>query len=223
MAVIVQTRQNILNTKQKRNMIDKVFSITGHKISAFITDEESLKFSSSTYNTVEKFKEAFAKNLSLAKKVEIKYSSIKSIKKEDNDKDILIVYKTTIGIPMDCEFSFSDPKDCETFFYFLERERYFLKRHETLTPIRANRNYIIGLLGTIAGTIFFYYHAIEIANGTVKEAHSGKTMFFNIIVGFLGDKGVIAVGTLISGYLVYKIWRRFSNPPNQTKFLPPNA
>jgi hypothetical protein len=23
--------------------------------------------------------------------------------------------------------------------------------------------------------------------------------------------------------LVYKIWQRFSKPPNQTKFLPPNA
>jgi hypothetical protein len=183
-------------------MIDKVFLITGNKISTFITDQESLKFSSSTYDTVEKFKEAFAKNLSLATKVEIKYSSIKSIKKEDNDKDILIVYKTVIGIPMDCEFSFSDPKDCETFFNFLERERHFSKRHETLTPIRANRNYLIGLLATIASTIFLYYHAIEIANGTAKEAHNVKTRLFDNIVGILGDKGVIAVGTLISGYLV---------------------
>ena len=67
-------------------MVDKVFSISGNKISAFILDENSLKFSSSSSETVDTFREAFAKKLSLATKVEIKYDTIKSIKKEDNDK-----------------------------------------------------------------------------------------------------------------------------------------
>ncbi len=203
--------------------MDKVFSVTGNKISAFIADENSLKFSSSTSDTVEAFKEAFAKKLSLATKVEIKYDAIKSIKKEDNDKDILIKYKTFVGIPSDCEFSFNDPADYDTFFTFFEKERYFTKSHETLTPFRAIMNYLIGLLATIGVTIFCYYQTIEIANGTVEEATSGKTRTFNYVVGLLGDKGVIAIGALISAYLLYKIWKRFSNPPNQIKFLPPNA
>ena len=204
-------------------MVDKVFSITGNKISAFITDENALKFSSATSNTVDTFREAFAKKLSLATKVEIKYDSIKSIKKEDNDKDILIKYKTFIGVPSDCEFSFSDPADYGIFFTFFEKERYFTKSHETLTPFRAISNYLIGLAATIGLTIFTYYQAIEIANGTVEESHSGKARLFNYIVGLLGDKGVLGLGVLISGYLIYKIWKRFSNPPNQTKLLPPNT
>ena len=72
-------------------------------------------------------------------------------------------------------------------------------------------------------TIFTYYQAIEIANGTVEEAHNGKARLFNNIVGLLGDKGVLGLGAIVSGYLIYKIWKRFSNPPNQTKLLPPNA
>jgi hypothetical protein len=204
-------------------MVDKVFPITGNKISAFIIDENSLKFSSSTSDTVNTFREAFAKKLSLATKVEIKYDSIKSIKKEDNDKDVLIKYKTPVGITIDRGFAFTDPADYETFFTFFEKERYFTKTHETLTPIRAIRNYLIGLLVTIGSTFFTYYQAIGIANGTVEEAHNGRTRFFNYIVGVLGDKGVIAVGTLISAYLMYKIWERFYNPPNQLKLCPPNA
>jgi len=85
-------------------MVDKVFSITGNKISAFITDINSLNFSSSTSNSADTFKEAFAKKLSLATIVEIKYESIKSIIKEDNDKDVLLNYKTFVGIPSDCQF-----------------------------------------------------------------------------------------------------------------------
>lgn len=99
-------------------MVNKVFSITGNKISSLITDEISLKFSSSTSDSVDTFREAFAKKLSLATKVEIKYDSIKSIKKEDNDKDVLIKYKTFVGIVSDCEFSFNDMADYETFFTF---------------------------------------------------------------------------------------------------------
>jgi hypothetical protein len=204
-------------------MIDKVFSVTGNKISTLIIDEISLKFSSSTSNTVENFKEAFAKKLSLATKVEIKYDAIKSIKKEDNDTDILIKYKTFVGIPSDCEFSFNDPADYNTFFIFFEKERYFTKVHETLTPFKAIRNYIIGLFVTIGVTIFCYYQAIEIANGTVEEATNGKSRAFNYVVGLLGHKGVIMIGVLISAYLLYKIWKRFSNPPNQIKLFPLNA
>lgn len=204
-------------------MVDKVFSITGNKISTLIIDENSLKFSSSTSTTVENFKEAFAKKLSLATKVEIKYDAIKSIKKEDNDADISIKYKTFAGIPGDCVFSFNDSADNHTFFIFFEKERYFTKSYETLTPFRAILNYMIGLLATIGVTIFCYYEAIEIANGTVEEATTGKTRAFNYVVGLLGEKGVIMIGVLISAYLLYKIWRRFSSPPNQIKLLPPNA
>jgi hypothetical protein len=41
-------------------MIDKVFSVTGNKITSFIIDEDSLKLSSSTFETVDDFKLAFA-------------------------------------------------------------------------------------------------------------------------------------------------------------------
>ena len=204
-------------------MVDKVFPITGNKISSFITDESSLKFSSATFETVESFREAFTKKLSLATKVEIKYDAIKYIRKEDNSKEVLILYKKSLGIPLDCEFSFTNPADYEIFFTFFEKERYFTKSHETLRPFRAIRNYLIGLVATIGFTIFTYYQAIEIANGTVEEASSGNVRAFNYVVGLIGDKGVLAVGTLISGYLVYKIWNRFTNPPNQIKLSPPNA
>ena len=203
-------------------MVDKVFLVTGNKISSLIADENSLKFSSSVFDTAESFKEAFAKKLSLATKVEIKYDSIKSLKKEDNDKDISIRYRTYVGILSDCLFSFTTPADYERFFNFFEKERYFSKRHETLTPLKAIRSHLIGLLVTIAIAVFIYFQAIEIKNGTVEEAYNGKTRAFNYIVGLLGDKGVIAVGTLATCYFLYKIWARFSNPPKQTILLPPN-
>ncbi len=203
-------------------MTDKVFSITGNKISSFIIDESSLKFSSQNHNSYAEFQDAWNKKLSLATKVEVKYETIKSIKKEENDDDILINYKTFASIPMDCEFSFTDKKDYVIFFDYFIKNQYYQKTNETLTPFRAIRNHLIGLIATIGITIFSYYEAIAIANGTAEEAHSSKTRLFNNIVEMLGDKGVILVGTGGALFLLYKIWTRYKNPPNQVRLVPPN-
>jgi hypothetical protein len=202
--------------------VDKVFSIQGNKLSAFIIDEESLKFSSANSDTFDSFKEAFSKKISLSTKIEIRYNAIKSIRKEDNDKDILIIYKTVLNIPTNCEFSFQATEDYETFFDFFEKTLHFELNHETLTPFKAIRNYLIGLVATIGMTIISYYQAIEIKNGTAGESTSGKERLFNYLIGLLGDKGVIGLGTLIACYILYKIWNRFTNPAQQIRLVPPN-
>ncbi|GGD57630.1 hypothetical protein GCM10011514_22160 [Emticicia aquatilis] len=204
-------------------MFNKVFSISGNKISSFIFDENSLKFSSQNFNSYTDFQDAWNKKLSLATKVEIKFENIKSIKKEEFDKDILIKYKALGGLPADCEFSFTNFEDYETFFSFFTEKRYYQRTIETLTPFKAIQNYLIGFVATIGITLFSYFEAIALANGTAEEAHSGKTKTFNFVVELLGDKGVILVGTAISAFLIYKICTRFKNPPNQTRLVPPNS
>jgi hypothetical protein len=204
-------------------MTNKVYAISGSKIASLCLGENAILISSQNFNSIDDFMEGWNKKLSLATKVEIKYESIKSVKKEDSDDDILIKYKTLLGLPSDCEFSFSDSNDYDTFFTFLEKEKYFSKMHETLTPFKAILNYLLGLVFVISVTVFSYFEALKIANGTVEEEHGSKTILFNNFVEFLGDKGVLALGTLIVCYLLYKIWTRFSNPPNQLKLLPPNS
>lgn len=203
-------------------MLNQVFPVSGNKISTFVADTDSLKFSSSRFESVDEFLTSFGKKLSLATKLEIRYDSIKAIQKEDNDKTVAIKHKGVGGITYSCEFSFNNESDYEVFFSYMEKERYFKRTNETLTPFKAIRGYILGLLLTIGLTIFAYYQAIGIANGTLEDSGNRKTRLFNALVGLLGDKGVIAVGAAISAWLLYKIWSRYSNPPNQLKLMPPN-
>jgi hypothetical protein len=205
-------------------MLNQVFSVNGNKISSLVADDNSLKFSSqNSHATVDEFLAAWQKKLSLATKVEIKYDSIKSVQKEDNAKSIIVKYRTWAGFTSDCQFSFSNEQDYEVFFHFLEKERYFIRTHETLTPFKAIKTHAIGLAITIAITIFSYYQSLAIANGTVEEEHNAKSRLFNALIGLLGDKGVLAAGASIACYLLYKIWLRFKNPPNQTRFIPPKG
>jgi hypothetical protein len=204
-------------------MRNQVFAITGNKIASMMAGEMSFMFSSQSFHSAEEFQTAWDKKLSLASKVEVKYDAIKSIHKDDDDEDILIKYKTVLGLPTNCQFSFDDASAYPVFFAFLQKDRYFTKQEEKLTPLKSIVNYLIGIVATLAFTAFSYSQALDIANGTVAETTSHKQELFNTIVGALGDKGVLAIGALLLAYLGYKAWLRFSNPPNRHLFFPPNS
>lgn len=201
-------------------MLQQVFAITGNKIASMLAGETSFMFSSQHFNSAEEFQAAWDKKLSLATKVEVKYNAIKSVHKDDDGADILIKYKSVVGIPTNCQFSFNNAAAYPVFFAFLQKERYFTSQEEKLTPLKSIVNYLIGMAATVAFTAFSYSEALKIANGTVREANTGKEELFNDIVGALGNKGVLAAGILGISYLGYKAWKRFSTPPNRLLFLP---
>jgi hypothetical protein len=66
-------------------MTQKVFSVSGNKISSLIIDESALKFSSKSFVNYNEFVESFNKSLSLATKLKVQFDNIKYIKKEDNE------------------------------------------------------------------------------------------------------------------------------------------
>jgi hypothetical protein len=203
-------------------MRNQVFAITGNKIASMMAGEASFMFSSQRFHSAAEFQAACDKKLSLATKVEVKYDAIKSIHKDDDDADILIKYKTILGLPTNCEFSFDEASAYPIFFTFLQKDRYFTKQEEQLTPLKSIVNYLIGIAATLAFTAFSYSQALAIANGTAEETTDHKRELFNSIVGALGNKGVLAVGALLLAYLGYKVWRRLSKPLSRLLFLPPN-
>jgi hypothetical protein len=203
-------------------MINKVFSITGNKVASFIIDEDSLKFSSQNMGFYTEFQKAWNRKLSLATKTEVRFENIKSIKKEDNDADIYINHRGFAGVTTGCVFSFNDKNDYEVFYNYFINEKLYQRTDEKMAPFKAIRNYLLGLAAAVGVTVFAYSQAIDIANGTLQETSSGKERLFNMLIGFLGDKGVIALGVLGVGYLGYKIWSRFKNPPIQMILLPPD-
>lgn len=200
-----------------------LFSITGNKITSLLLADNALQFSSQQFHSAEQFETAWRRKLSLATKVEAKYAAIRSVHKDDDSADVFIKYKTALGLPTNCAFSFQRPEDYDTFFTFLQQQRYFTRQVEQLTPFKAIINYLIGIAATIAFTWFCHSEALAIAAGTVAEARTSKARLFNELVGFLGPRGVLAAGGLLLCYLLYKAWMRFSNPPQRQRFLPPSV
>lgn len=204
-------------------MIDKVFPITSKKLSAFIVDEQSILFSSQRKNSFDAFKEEFAKKITLATKHEVKYEEIISITKEESEFDLHLSYKRTLGITNELEFTFSNADDYEVFLTYLEQKRFFTRTYETLSPFNAIRSQLIWLFISILITIFSYDRAIDIDKEGVDESARGRFRLYSYLIEFLGDKGVIAVGSIVIMYLGYNIWKRYSNPPRQMRMMPANS
>lgn len=108
-------------------MQQQAFAVTGNKIASMLAGETAFMFYSQPFSSAEEFRAAWDKKLSLATKVEVKYEAIKSIHKDDDDTTILIKYKTILGIPTNCEFSFDDADAYPIFFTFLQKDHYFNK------------------------------------------------------------------------------------------------
>jgi hypothetical protein len=202
------------------NMTEVVYKVKGKNIESLVLTDKAILLSSQSFQTVDDFKQAWAKTLTFATKTEIKFDSIKSVTKEESDETILVKYKGKLGVPSECSLSFTNKSDEDIFFDFLENEKYFKRIDERLAPIQAAKPYIVGLIITIGITFLAHYQSIRISNGAAEVSGTRKARLFNSIIGLIGEKGVWAVGTLVSCFIVYKIWKRFTNPPSQTRFLP---
>ncbi|MCU7548679.1 hypothetical protein OCK74_06095 [Chitinophagaceae bacterium LB-8] len=199
---------------------DMVFKVNGKNVESLVFTEKALLLSSQSFATVDDFKQAWAKTLTLATRTEIKFDAIKSVTKEDSEETIVIKYKGKLGMPSECSFSFSNKGDLDLFYDFLEHEQYFKRIDERLSPLLAAKPYIVGLIITIGITFLAHFQAIRIASGVAKESGYRKARLFHHIIELIGDNGVWTIGGLVTCYIVYKIWSRFTNPPGQTRFLP---
>ena len=204
-------------------MTNQVYAITGNKISSIVIDNNSIKFSSKTFATYEEFIADWSKKISLANKLEIKLNQIESIYKEENDAEIAIKYKSWRGIftlskYTEAAFSFQKSENTEPFFDYFVQQHYYQKSNEHLTPFQAIRVYIFGLLFVLGFTYLGYTESIA-----PTEGGGVKGRMFRTIVEVLGTNGVLIAGALATCYFLFTIWKRYNNPPQETKITPPNS
>jgi hypothetical protein len=200
-----------------------LFEVEGDKISTLFINETELRFSSKQLLNQEAFINDWGKSLSFATQHKINFEKIKSISKEEKEQKIRIKYKWHLNLPSEIEFSFIDKADYDIFFQLLEKVYYFQKGASILSPLKANIRYLLSLAFVIFGTVVFYFWALDIANGKTSLSNSGKTKLFEILIKYIGDKGVLIIGIALSLFIISKIWKRIKNPQNLIRFTPPNS
>jgi len=203
-------------------MIEKVFSISGRKLKSLILDEDSIKISSSTDSqTIQGFREAFKKKLTLDYKVEIPYNSILSIEKEMGDDGIQINYESNNGQSKVIRFSFVVSSDQDFFYRYFEEEKNYSRWEDSMTSMEATKGYYSGLFITLLISAYSYIQAQKIElDPSIVETYSRKAYLYFRLVQLLGAKGVLVVSFLFVVLIVYFIITRHKNPPNSLKLYP---
>ena len=201
----------------------KVVKVSGEKIESLVLAENELQLINKQFSTIEEFNEQWSKKLTLTTKNKIEYSDIKGITKEDAEEDVVVKYSGGMRITKECKIQFADIQDREDFYSFLQEQKGFTKTEEQLSSFQASKSLLITLLVVTGIAIFAYFQAIEVASPDFVENNdtgrsAGKARLFHSIVRFLGPNGVLLIGIALVGFLAYKIWNRYKNPPTQIKF-----
>jgi hypothetical protein len=200
-----------------------VLKISGDKLSALLVTDTAMMFSSSYHYSPDEYLINWEKKLSLATKYDVKFTKVKSIRKNNDAKEIKLNYKAYLNIPSELEFSFEDKTDEINFFAHLEKEQYFEKTKFQLSRFRAILLYLLGFLLLVLSIIVSHFALVDLQTGKLDSHIESKTILFNKLITFLGFKGIWILGILVTCYIGAKIIKRFKYPPVQIKFLPPNV
>jgi hypothetical protein len=200
---------------------ETLFPVEGHHIAFLLLTDEALLFSSNSFNDSDGFRAAWDKKLTTATKTRVRFSSIKSVRKELAENKILVSYRSRVGIPGEVEFSFPKESDYEPFFDTLVKEQYFVREEGQATPFKAALRYGIGFAFALLALYIFQNRAVELATGTADKSTNAKGILFDRLLSFIGVPGVWLIGGGLAAWLLYKVITRFRNPPQQTRLTPP--
>jgi hypothetical protein len=200
-----------------------VIKISGDKLGALLVTEDSMLFSSQYCVSPEEFKINWNKKLSLAITFNVKYAKVKSVVKNDDEPEVKVNYRSIINVPSQLEFTFNEKVEEKIFFTYLEKEQYFIKNQFRLSKFKAILPYLLGILLVVLSVAVSHYSLTDLQVEKVYVKPDSKTMLFNKLISYLGFKGIWAIGILISIFIITKITKRFKNPPQQTKLIPPNT
>ena len=201
----------------------KVIEVSGEKIESLVLSENELQLLNKSFTKIENFNEQWNKKLTLTTKNKIEYSNIKNITKEDSEEEVVVNYSGELGISKSCKIQFIYEQDREEFYTFLQEQKGFVKTEERLSSLQASKSLLISFAIVTAISIFAYFRAVEVASPDFVEnddtgRSARKARMFNNIVSFLGPNGVVLLALGIIGFIGYKIWNRYKNPPMQLKF-----
>lgn len=207
------------------NIQNQPIKVSGEKIECLVVGENSIQLADKAFSSIEEFNETWNKTMTLVSKSEIKYESIKSISKEENEDEVVVKASGAMGIPSETKFAFVNNSNKDAFFNFFQGQKSFIRTDDTLSPMKSAMPYIWGLLASIAISSYAFFEAMSMNAGTfvATEGNSRgarKSRFFDSIIEMLGTNGVLLLGLGASAFIGYLAWKRFKNPPMQTKLVP---
>ena len=140
-------------------------------------------------------------------------SSIIEISFNEASESVKLKYQNEKGKQKKLNIGFGDKDLSNQFGQFLGEKlgmKKSQKQESQLKPLLLNCLYLIFSIG-VTFVLATIEDTNELTGGGTRRSQSGKAIL-KLIVDTIGQTGVIIVGSLISLFLIYRLYNRFKNP-----------
>jgi len=199
-------------------MKNQVFSVNNEVLKVIGFNDDKLMISSKGHNDIESLAASAEKSGMMETIKTVDIPSITSIFFNEKDHNIKVKYTNKKGKEKSHSIELLDHDLTADFANELAEMRGFTKAVSTETTIRP-------LLYNIAGIVFtgfITWLAYSIATGSMEVSDSGRRRGLQVLFGriaeTLGPIGVIILGSLITLFLAYSAYKRFSNPASVVEY-----
>lgn len=181
--------------------------------------EEEIWLSQKKIKDFDGFKENVEKTGIMKSSRVIPFASMSEVAYNNANDLVTLKYTNEKGSQKKMEIDFGDKKASNEFGNLLGNELGFNKneaQEKQWKPLLFNVLYIVI---AIAGTFFLatIENTDDLADGSSRRSRRNGAII-KLIVDTLGQTGVIVVGSGITLYLVYSLYKRFKNPANEVVF-----
>lgn len=194
-------------------MENQIFGIESTFWKSLAIKDDELWLSQNKVNDLEKFESAIQKTGMLKSAYSYPLSSISEISFNEASESVKIKYQDEKGKQKKLNIGFGDKGLSNQFGQYLGDKLGMTKSQKQegqLKPLLLNLLYLVLSIG---GTIFLgtMEDTNELTDGGTRRSRN-KGAFLKLIVDTIGQTGVIIIGSLISIYLIYQLYKRFKNP-----------
>lgn len=200
-------------------MENQIFAIKNTFWKSLAIKGDELWLSQDKVNDLEKFEKSLQKTGLMKSAYAYPLSTIAEISFNEASESVKLKYQDEKGKQKKLNIGFGDKDLSNQFGQFLGEKLGMTKsqkQEEQLKPLALNALYLVVAIG---GTIVLstMSDTNELADrGTRRSRNRGA--FFQLIVDTIGQTGVIIIGSLISIYLIYRLYKRFKNPANEVVY-----
>lgn len=184
-----------------------------------ITDNE-IWLSSSKVRSLDKFEEGVNKTGMMKTTYAYSLSTISEVAYNESTESVKIRYRNEKGKDKKLNMDFGDEDLSNEFGQWLGEYLNLTKSEKKENQLKKLLEYLFLLVLTIGGTYFLA--TMEDTSG-LTDSSSRRTRnrgaFLKLIVDTIGQTGVIIVGALISAYLIYQLYTRYTNPASDILYI----
>lgn len=197
-------------------MENKIFEIESTSWKSLVLKDNEFWLSQNRISKLEKFETAIQKTGIMKSAQAYLLSTVSEISFNEASDSIKLTYKNEKGKQKKTTIGFESKELSNKFGHYLGNKLELNTTEKQEKQITLMLFSLLYLALTIGGTFFLatLEDSDELTSGGSRRSRN-KGAFLKLIVDTLGQTGVIILGSLISIYLIYQLYKRFKNPANE--------